>query len=169
MSVSGPHPRAFVRNPIPVPCPDCGLPTPIVVGSLLGTIHVLPVDADRVREVLLSYRNQWKQQLEMHQHRRRVGQRTTTMTVNRTGLVCSRCAYVRPTLFWLDIGSRLPDPLCLGCARHHVWKDLEGDDGLRIDLRVFLMHGSKVTLLRTTKVLIEIDDEGPTRSAGTLF
>lgn len=130
-----------LREVVPVRCPTCGEQTPLEVGTWLGSVPA-SATADDVRQVMQSIRASWRQEAS-RDHRGRIG------------TVCSCCQYVKPEVYWLDMGRAggLHSPLCWRCLSYVVWKTLEGEDGLETDIRVFSVRSTEAVYRRAMRTL----------------
>lgn len=117
--------RTWVYLGNPVVCPDCGHPTPIFSGSLLGYPKGATVGHTATFHAIARY-------LQMHRSKSRTKGGRAKVTVPCT------CLRTPAKLFFVEVeAGNMLGPWCAGCVYFHILNTLGGE--IRDDFRVYVV------------------------------
>lgn len=149
--------RVFLHDPAPLRCPHCNEDSPLEVASLLGTLNTAAaaIDGDVLKQLLIDTKERWC-----------AGPFKDT---TRHKILCASCSHPSAKVHWVVLGvDHVAGPWCIRCLRSLVWREMEGDKGLKQDLFVLGVSASILALRRLHNIHIDLEPTSPGDS-GVVF
>lgn len=142
-------------------CPDCGEKTPIRVASLVSEVKLTDwtLAKDLLREI---YNSVVSSKRTDTKHRRHVDPNTglgEIVTSEYEVVCCKYCSREAKKLYWVEVGKKsLAGPWCKGCLQTRVRHDLENDDGVMDDCRIFVMDSNRSAVKQITELAHDLGE-----------
>lgn len=118
--------RSFLRDVVPLRCPDCGRASVVRAGSVLGTLSTAQttVDASLLRHISADYNTYW----------------------TKAGVVCMQCGEAKNPAHWLLLQpTEAGGPWCSACLRSVLQFEIEDRKGMSKDMIVLLLSSAAET------------------------